>query len=103
MSLYGADPLNPEPEVDVGSEVLYLITKQALDELLDTLFAEKEELALRARDENGEPALKASAKKEVEERGEGKLNFEEFEKIMKTKKGTTDLGFVGTWIEMANF
>jgi hypothetical protein len=90
----------PDPEKDVGSEILYQITQQGLNELLDLLFAAKEELALQAREEEDEDTL---AKKEIEARGgEGKLNFEEFEKIMKAKPGV-DLGFVGTWIDMANF
>ena len=34
--------------------------------------------------------------------GPGRLNFEEFEQIMKGEKGRA-LGFLGTWIEMASF
>lgn len=90
----------PDPEKDVGSEILYQITQQGLNELLDLLFIAKEQLAVQAREDQDEDT---PAKKEVEARGgEGKLSFEEFEKIMKAKRGV-DLGFVGTWIDMANF
>jgi len=90
----------PDPEKDVGSEILYQITQQGLNELLDQLFAAKEQLALQAREEQDEDT---PGKKEVEARGgEGKLSFEEFEKIMKAKR-SIDLGFVSTWIDMANF
>jgi len=83
----------------VGSEILYQISQQALNELLDQFFAAKEQLALQAREEQDEDTLA----KEVEARGgEGKLSFEEFEKIMKAKR-SIDLSFVSTWIDMANF
>ena len=38
----------PEPEKDVGREVLYLVTQEALNELLDPVFRLREDLALAA-------------------------------------------------------
>ena len=38
----------PEPEKDVGREVLYQVTQEALNELLDPIFKLREELAIRA-------------------------------------------------------
>ncbi|KAF1949886.1 hypothetical protein CC80DRAFT_497113 [Byssothecium circinans] len=38
----------PEPEKDLGQEVLYQITQQAFNELLDPLFKDKEDLAMDA-------------------------------------------------------
>ncbi|OCK79577.1 hypothetical protein K432DRAFT_382957 [Lepidopterella palustris CBS 459.81] len=38
----------PEPEKDLGKEVLYQITQQAFNELLSPLFREKEDLAMEA-------------------------------------------------------
>lgn len=158
---------------DVGSEILYQITQQGLNELLDLLFAAKEEMALETR-KGGEAAAAAAATatpestevpkgestvevegaqvgeggenkdgegenkdgegegegadgsdKEVEKKemskeekeivelerareeikvrgGEGRLNFKEFEQIMRGKHGR-DLGFVSAWIDMASF
>ncbi|KAL7270414.1 hypothetical protein RUND412_006880 [Rhizina undulata] len=45
----GEDENLPEIERDVGSEVLYLVTQQGLNELLDLLFATKERVAIEAR------------------------------------------------------
>lgn len=36
----------PEPEKDIGREILYQVTQQGLNEMLDPLFREKEDLAL---------------------------------------------------------
>lgn len=38
----------PDAERDMGKEILYVVTQQAFNELLDLLFKEKEDLALRA-------------------------------------------------------
>lgn len=141
---------------DVGSEVLYQITQQGLNELLDLLFAAKEEMAIEAMNEReavvtgesagesteapkgessvdveggekkeGEGETADAEKKQVEKKemakeekeiseqervkeeikvrgGEGRLDFKEFEEIMKGKHGR-DLVFVSTWIDMASF
>lgn len=142
-----------EEEQDVGGEILFQITLQGLNELLDLLFAAKEEMAVEARRERevvkkdepdaegegsgegsgeggkgdegkegeegekepGEPTEKAPTaeekekkeqerlKEEIKERGgEGRLNFDEFERIMRGKHGHK-LGFVAAWIDMAGF
>ncbi|CAN8101545.1 unnamed protein product [Discula destructiva] len=38
----------PDAEKDMGKEILYVVTQQAFNEILDVLFKEKEDLALRA-------------------------------------------------------
>lgn len=38
----------PDAERDMGKEILYVVTQQAFNELLDVLFKEKEDLALQA-------------------------------------------------------
>lgn len=91
---------------DVGSEILYQITQQGLNELLELLFAAKEEMAIEARREKeGEEEGKGEREeaREIRERGgEGRLSFEEFEGIMRGRRGR-ELGFVGSWIDMASF
>ena len=37
----------PEAELDIGREILYQVTQQALNELLDPLFKEKEDMAMQ--------------------------------------------------------
>ncbi|KAH8700836.1 EF hand domain protein [Talaromyces proteolyticus] len=39
----------PEPERDVGKEILYQATKEGMNDLLDTLFKQKEDLLMEAR------------------------------------------------------
>lgn len=91
---------------DVGTEILYQTTQHALNELLDLLFRAKEEAALelqRVAEEMVEGGEKEKIKEEIKERGgEGRLSFAEFERIMRGKH-QRDLGFVGTWIDMASF
>ncbi|KAF3004243.1 hypothetical protein E8E13_007546 [Curvularia kusanoi] len=66
----------PEPEQDLGQEVLYQITQQAFNELLDPLFRAREDMALDAR------VLRKERRKYTEaidalsarERGWGKYN-----------------------------
>lgn len=38
----------PDAERDMGKEILYVVTQQAFNEILDVMFKEKEDLALRA-------------------------------------------------------
>lgn len=38
----------PDAERDMGKEILYTVTQQAFNEILDTLFSDKEELAIKA-------------------------------------------------------
>lgn len=38
----------PDAEKDMGKEILYVVTQQAFNEILDVIFKEKEDLALRA-------------------------------------------------------
>jgi len=40
----------PQPERDAGREILYQVTQQAFNELLDTIFQEAEDTALKARE-----------------------------------------------------
>ncbi|CRG90049.1 hypothetical protein PISL3812_07090 [Talaromyces islandicus] len=40
----------PEPERDVGKEILYQATKEGMNDLLDTLFKEKEDLLMEAHE-----------------------------------------------------
>ncbi|KAG9202065.1 hypothetical protein G6514_004733 [Epicoccum nigrum] len=66
----------PEPEQDLGQEVLYQITQQAFNELLDPLFRAREDMALDAR------SLRKERRKHAEDidalltkqRGWGKYN-----------------------------
>jgi Ca2+-binding EF-hand superfamily protein len=51
----------PEPEKDLGKEVLYQITQQAFNELLDPLFLEKEDMAMDAHETRSERRALASA------------------------------------------
>ena len=37
----------PEPELDIGREIIYQVTQQALNEMLDPLFKEKEDIAMQ--------------------------------------------------------
>jgi Ca2+-binding EF-hand superfamily protein len=161
----------PDEEKDVGSEVLYHMAVQGMNERLDMLFSAKEKAAVSVRfedegddpsnkddeghiasngsaegsyrehatngsEENGHDAnglptnsagistgttnhnphhgiLKKTSKKERDSRrkvldeikqrgGEGRLNYEEFEKIM-TGKDASRLEFVGTWTDLASF
>ncbi len=66
----------PEAEKDVGREVLYQITQQGLNELLDPLFREKEDLALEVlatKDERREYYdLIMANREEAEEKGDDK-------------------------------
>ncbi|KAF2643230.1 hypothetical protein P280DRAFT_246770 [Massarina eburnea CBS 473.64] len=50
----------PEPEKDLGKEVLYQITQQAFNELLDPLFKEKERVAMDAIATRAERRLHAT-------------------------------------------
>lgn len=66
------------PEADrVGREVIYKITEQAMDELLDLLFLNREC--------EGE---------------DGGISFDEFREIM---NGSEELGFVKSWVDLATF
>jgi hypothetical protein len=40
----------PEPERDAGKEILYQVTQQAFNELLDTIFQSSEDIAVKARE-----------------------------------------------------
>ncbi|KAI4911765.1 hypothetical protein J4E90_006582 [Alternaria incomplexa] len=51
----------PEPEQDLGKEVLYQVTQQAFNELLNPLFLEKEDMAMDAHEMHSERRAKAAA------------------------------------------
>ncbi|KAF1938658.1 EF-hand [Clathrospora elynae] len=51
----------PEPEKDLGKEVLYQITQQGFNELLDPLFLDKEDMAMDAQETRSERRMFASA------------------------------------------
>lgn len=62
---------------DVGSEVLYQITQQGLNELLDLLFAAKEEMAIEAMKEREAVVTGESAGESAEaSKGESTVNVE---------------------------
>jgi Ca2+-binding EF-hand superfamily protein len=102
----------PSEENDVGSEVLFHMALRGINELLDLLFAAKERAAVEAKfaaektevNEEGEKnETSATVPEEIKYRGgEGKLNYEEFEKIM-TGKNAEKLDFVSTWTDLASF
>lgn len=50
----------PEPEQDLGKEVLYQVTQQGFNELLNPLFLEKEDMAMDARHTRSERRTKAA-------------------------------------------
>lgn len=66
----------PEFEKDLGQEVLYQITQQAFNELLDPLFRAREDMAMDARDLRSERRKHATAIDKLleKERGWGKHN-----------------------------
>ncbi|EOA81391.1 hypothetical protein ACJQWK_10995 [Exserohilum turcicum] len=51
----------PEPEQDLGKEVLYQVTQQGFNELLNPLFLEKEDMAMDAHETRAERRAKAAA------------------------------------------
>ncbi|CAG5178913.1 uncharacterized protein ALTATR162_LOCUS8938 [Alternaria atra] len=51
----------PEPEQDLGKEVLYQVTQQGFNELLNPLFLEKEDMAMDAHEKRSERRAKAAA------------------------------------------
>jgi Ca2+-binding EF-hand superfamily protein len=51
----------PEPEQDLGKEVLYQVTQQGFNELLNPLFLEKEDMAMDAHEMRSERRAKAAA------------------------------------------
>jgi len=63
----------PEAEKDLGNEMLYQVTQQGLNELLDPLFKEKEDLAMEAYHTKAERAKwRAEIMQYVEQRAERK-------------------------------
>ncbi|EUC38771.1 hypothetical protein COCCADRAFT_82038 [Bipolaris zeicola 26-R-13] len=50
----------PEPEQDLGKEVLYQVTQQGFNELLNPLFLEKEDMAMDAQDTRSERRSRAA-------------------------------------------
>lgn len=66
----------PEPEQDLGQEVLYQITQQAFNELLDHLFRAREDMALDARSLRKERRRHAESIESLlgKERGWGRYN-----------------------------
>jgi Ca2+-binding EF-hand superfamily protein len=50
----------PEPEQDLGKEVLYQITQQGFNELLNPLFLEKEDMAMDAHETRSERRTRAT-------------------------------------------
>jgi Ca2+-binding EF-hand superfamily protein len=51
----------PEPEQDLGKEVLYQVTQQGFNELLNPLFLEKEDMAMDAHEMRSERRANAAA------------------------------------------
>lgn len=111
---------------NANPEILYEITKQGMNELLDLIFKEREKEAAKARKrkEREEKRRRRKAEKEgkevppqeekkdkdeasgsgspeTEEERKG-ISYEEFERIMLGENGRK-LGFIGAWVEMASF
>ncbi|CAN9221964.1 unnamed protein product [Alternaria alternata] len=51
----------PEPEQDLGKEVLYQVTQQGFNELLNPLFLEKEDMAMDAHEKRNERRARAAS------------------------------------------
>ena len=84
----------PELEQDLGKEVLYQITQQAFNELLDPLFRAREDMALDARSLRSERRKHAKAIDMLleKERGWGKYNATIFRMgIFRFVKGVVDI------------
>ncbi len=60
----------PEPEKDLGKEVLYQITQQGFNELLNPLFQDKEDMAMDAHSTRSERRKNATYIKETVEKAE---------------------------------
>jgi Ca2+-binding EF-hand superfamily protein len=83
----------PEPEQDLGQEVLYQITQQAFNELLDPLFLARENMALDARSLRKERRKHAEAIDALltKQRGWGKYNAAIFRfGVFRFVKGVVD-------------
>ncbi len=59
----------PEAEKDVGKEILYQVTQQGLNEMLDPLFKEKEDLAMEALGTRAERKKWRAAITDLEQQG----------------------------------
>ena len=74
----------PEAEKDIGSEILYQVTQQGLNELLDAIFKEKEDLAMEVAQTAEERKMWRKEIKAIEK------NLKEDSKLSKTDVPTSD-------------
>ena len=87
----------PEPEKDVGREVLYQVTQEAFNELLDPVFRVREDLALaavrtRRKRERHRTAIISSVKKPRDI----KRNLDIYQKRWRLQKQSFSQGYLGT-------
>ena len=87
----------PEPEKDVGREVLYQVTQEALNELLDPVFRLREDLALAAvRTRRMRERHRADIIDSVKEPRAIKRHLDIYQKRWRLNKPNLQLGSLGT-------
>lgn len=87
----------PEPEKDLGREVLYQVTQEALNELLDPVFRLREDLALAAiRTRRVRERHRAEIIASVKEPWEIKRLLNIYQKRWRLKKKSIPEGYLGT-------
>ncbi len=87
----------PEPEKDVGREVLYHVTQEALNELLDPVFRLREDLALAAvRTRRKRERHRAEIVASVKDPRAIKQYLDIYQKRWRLKQQSLESGYLGT-------
>ncbi|CAF9906786.1 MAG: hypothetical protein ALECFALPRED_002647 [Alectoria fallacina] len=87
----------PEPEKDVGREVLYQVTQEALNELLDPVFRLREDLALAAvRTRRMREQRRAEIIASVKDPIKIKRHLSIYQKRWRLKQQSPQAGYLGT-------
>ena len=86
----------PEPEKDIGREVLYQVTQEALNELLDPVFRLREDLALAAmRTRRVRERHRADIIATVKEPRRIKSHLDIYQKRWRLKQQSLQTGYIG--------